>query len=116
MTWQIERTPRRIDDPQPGYWAMRVAKGGVEVGARIYWCDHEPGEPGNKLERPFLDAEINGVRVPPSRVWEHRGRAVNEAEYRFLVADRAWARQYKPSSPEANPEKAVDLLQAPLPF
>lgn len=95
---------------------MKLRSRAIEVAARIFWRDHEPGEPENKLERPFLDAEINGERVPPSQVWERRGRVITEADYRFLVADRAWAAQHKPTLPEANPREAIDPLVSPIPF
>lgn len=116
MTWRLDRTPRVISQPQPGFWAVRLRSRAVEVAARIWWCDHEPGEPENKLDQPFLDAELNGVRVPPSRVWEMRGRVITEAEYRFLIADRKWAAEYSPNDPAAQPDQPVDWLQAKLPF
>ena len=112
VTWRVAR---QIDRPEPGSWAVRQTKGGVEVAARIFWCGHEPGEPTNLLERPFLDAEINGERVPPSRVWERRGRPLSEADYRWMLADRAWAREHAPHDPAANPHQPVDWLTAPIP-
>jgi hypothetical protein len=94
---------------------VKLRSGAVEVAARIFWCDHEPGEPENKLERPFLDAEINAERVPPSWVWERRGRAITEADYRYLIALGKWAREHAPHEPAANPREAVDWLTAPIP-
>ncbi len=113
--WRVDREPRRIDKPEPGLWAVRLRSRAVEVGARIFWCEHEPGEPGNLLEQPFLDAEINGERVPPSRVWERRGRAITTAEYRWMIADRKWAAAHAPHEPAATPHQPVDWLTAPIP-
>lgn len=110
MIWRVDRQPRQIDRPEPGLWAVRLRRGAVEVAARIFWCGHEPGDPDNELERPFLDAEINGDRVPPDEVWHRRGRVISPAEYRFLIADRTWARDHAPEDPAANPLQAVDLL------
>lgn len=110
---------RDITAPQPGFWAMKLAKRGVEVGACIRWEEtkHEPGEPANAMERSrFLAAFINGKPVALHEVWHRRGRAIDVAEYRRLVADRAWARQHAPHLPEAEPSRPVDLETLPLPF
>lgn len=119
MTWKVERKPRRIDRPQPGYWAVRLSKGGVEVAACIRWerTEREPAEPDNLMERsPILTARINGEIVPLDAVWLRRGREISEAEYKFLVADRAWARAHAPTLPEAEPTQPVDLLTVKPPF
>jgi hypothetical protein len=118
------RVPRFTLYPEPGYWAISLTKGGVEVAARIYWtscpdCGSviDDSFPPNISERsPTLAAEINGAPVAIEEVWHRRGRDIDEAEYRFLIADRAWARQHAPNRPEANPTTRVDPLTAPLPF
>lgn len=124
MTWRVAPF-RVIDRPRPGYWAVRVRKGAVEVGARIYWtaCPHcaatiEPESfPPNVSERsPTLAAEINGEPATLDEVWLRRGRPLSEADYRFLLADRAWAAQHAPADPAANPREPVNWLTAPLPL
>ena len=105
-------------------WAIRLAKGSVEVGARIFWtaCPDcgatiDGSFPPNISERsPSLAAEINGTPAAIDEAWLRRGRRINEAEYLRLVGNRAWARQQAPDRPEANPKTAVDHLTAPLPF
>ena len=113
--WEVERVPRVMNKPEPGLWAIRLRKGGVEVAARIFLCDHEPGHPGNKLDQPFMDAEINGERVHPDRIWHTRGRPIDEAEYQYLLKVYEWARQHAPNDPAANPHQPVDWLTAPIP-
>lgn len=118
-TWRVTRDTRRIDAPRPGLWAVRLRSGAVEVAARIFWhrTEHEPGEPENIMDRSaILSAELNGELVPLEAVWLRRGRPITEAEFKFLVADRAWAAKHAPSLPEANPREPIDPLQAPLPF
>ncbi len=111
--------PRRTDDPQPGYFKLRLVKGGPFVGAAIFHrspCDPETGE---EMDRsPMWEAWKNGkiIREPSPdaftagvyEIWM-TGLEISEAEYRHLVADREWCRNYAPGSPEANPTKKVDL-------
>lgn len=107
---------RRIDRPEPGHWAIRLVKGGPEVGACIRW-EHttaEPGRPTNMMDRsPFLAAYINGEPVALQDVWTRRGRHITPDEYRHLVTDRQWCATYAPHLPEANPRKPVDLRNLP---
>ena len=105
-----------IDRPEPGFWAIRLTRGGVEVGARIWWHQtrFEPGVHSNLMERsPILSAEIDGKPVTPYDVRIQRGREISEEVYLYLVADRAWARKHRPEDPAANPRKPVDLRAQP---
>jgi hypothetical protein len=95
---------------------VRMAKGAAEVPARIAWerTEHEPGDPSNLMDRsPILTARINGELVAVDEVWLRRGRAIDQAEYDFQLADVAWARQHAPSDPKANHRDPVDLTSAP---
>ena len=60
---------------------------------------------------PILTARINGEIVPIDEVWTRRGRPISEAEYRYLVADRQWAKRWAPHLPEANPYRRIDPRQ-----
>jgi hypothetical protein len=108
------------NDIQPGHYLIRLVKKGPLVAARIYWCDHEPGNEENKLDRwpiPFLMGEIAGEAVDALGIWLARGRQeITAAEYRYRSTDAAWAREHSPLEPAANPRKKIDQLQAPLPF
>jgi hypothetical protein len=112
----VERDTRVIDRPAPGFWAVRLAGGAPEVGAAILLVHttFEPAHPTNLMDRsPSLAAYINGFRVSLGDVWERKGRQISEDEYRFLIADRDWARRYAPRSAEANPHQKADLRALP---
>lgn len=109
---------RRIDRPEPGFWMIRLVKGGPLVPAAIMRVqttqDPETGEP---MERSsFLAAFINGEPVDIDAVWLTRGTEITEAEYRFRVADAEWARRHAQFDPIANPRRRVDLAAIALPF
>lgn len=105
---------------QPGYFLIRLVRHGPMIAARIYWCDHEPGNPENKLDRwpiPFLAGEVAGEDVDPLGIWLARDRTpIDSAEYRFRDADRRWVEEFAPHEPLAKPLRKADLMQAPLPF
>lgn len=102
---------RVLGQYEPGWWAMKLVKKGVEVAACIQYerTAAEPSNPDNLMDRSaILTARINGEIVPLDRVWLSRGRQIDEAEYNWLLADRAWAKKYRPNSPEANPGRKID--------
>ena len=106
--------------PEPGYWAVRLGgKNTPEVGAAIIRRLHRPPDPASPTnvqgECNVLEGYLNGRLTLLAVVWlrTFQGRPIDESEYRFLVADRAWARAYRPRLPEANPYERVDLRTAP---
>jgi hypothetical protein len=109
---------RQVGKPEPGFFKLRLVKGGPLVGARITHGPTIDPDTGETLDRsPFYAGEINGKPDPDPRpepsdavwkIWEH-GERIGEDEYRFLIADRAWVAQHEPHRPEANPTKPVDL-------
>lgn len=110
----MDRTPRIISRPQPGYWAVRLGGVGTpEVGAAIIRRVRRPPDPASptnvQTECNVLEAYIDGRLVGVEDVWTRKGRPITEAEYRWMVEDRAWCRQWAPHSPEANPRVRVDL-------
>lgn len=114
-----DASPRRMDKPECGYWLVRQIKGGPRTPASIQVVHtlYEPGEAGNRMERsPFLAAFIAGEPVALDEVWLRRGDPITKEDYEFRVADLRWSREHAPDEPQANPRKAVDLLQATLPF
>ena len=108
--------PRRIDRPECGFWAVRMTRGGVDVGAAIQWerTTFEPAHPTNLMDRSaIMTGRINGEIVTVEEVWTRRGREITEAYYRFLLADRAWARAHAPQDPAANPRQRPDITKVP---
>ncbi len=119
--------------PRPGFWLVSARIGpriwGPAVPAAVMrvHTEHEPGEPDNRMDRsPFWAAF---VADEPTRIWSLQQathtegdriyrtiREIDEAEYRFLVAETVWSRQYAPDEPAARPHDAVNLRQIPIPF
>jgi hypothetical protein len=125
-------------EPEVGFWMVYARQGSVLVPSRIFWCDWEPGNEENKLDRwpiPFLAGEIAGRWVDPADIWERvllretrpnhwrcahplvpqDGLTVAE-EYEYRVALLTHAKEHRPTSPLAKPYKPVDLSQLPVPF
>jgi hypothetical protein len=114
---------------EQGYWLIQLGKNYPPIPARVWWCDHEPGNPENKLDRPpFLMAEIAGEPADPLDVYaavERRPRDKRpmvpirpltiERTYAYLVADLRHAQRWRPDDPLAQPRRRVDLTRiAPL--
>lgn len=115
---------RDVTRPEPGFFLIRLVKGGPKVAARI---THKPARDpltGETLDRsPWWAAEINGEpagepSIQPTdevlRIW-HYGEPVTEDEYRYQLADAQWCAAHAPHEPKANPRRSVDLAaMAPL--
>lgn len=123
---EVERFGLRpTSRPQPGYFAVRLVRGGVEVAAQILYGPSRDPVTNQPLDRSWhYSVTLDGVpdadpRPEPNdlvtMVWIY-GRRIERAEYEFLLADRAWARRHRPDSPEAKPREAVDFTTMPLPF
>lgn len=111
--------------PIPGFYAVKIVRGGPRVGAKI---EHGPGtdpETGEALDRSWMwSAWIDGKLVePPSpdpmvagcyRISVF-GQSISEADYLLLVKTGEWAKQHSPTDPAANPNQPINLLTAPLP-
>lgn len=114
--------PRQRGQAQPGFFKMRLVKGGPWVPARIHRPCHCTINGGlinaahawrDTCDRfPRLVAEIAGEDADLWRVWEN-GRPIPQAEYDHLMRVRSWAETYAPGAPEANPRQAVDLGAMP---
>ena len=117
--------PRNIAEPRPGWFKMRLTRGGPWFGAMITdlaCCCTPNGGDENKPHRwrascdrhtpEKLTGEINGEPADVDRIWT-TAREITEAEYRYLVADAEWCRTNAPDAPEARPRQAVDLHTLP---
>ena len=94
---------------------MRLAKGAPMVGAIIFIpCPIDPfyGFPMDRSRH--MDAMINGKLCDVARVWLSKSVRITQAEYEFLLADRAWASAYAPTTPEANPSKKLNIKDVPI--
>ena len=113
------------DFAEPCLRRMKRVSGGAWVAARIHRTCHctinsypedcSPHPWRITCDRyPQLEAEIDGRPADVDRVWTS-GEDIDEAEYRYLLADLDHARLYRPDSPEANPFKPTDFNTLPPP-
>lgn len=88
----MTRESRRVDEPRPGYFRMRLVRGGPYVAARIW-----QGKTG-------LLAHVNGAPTDLDRVWLF-GHEIDLAEYQKLMGRVL-----------VNAGEAPDLMRLPSPF
>jgi hypothetical protein len=59
------------------HFLLRVTRYGPLVPARLWWCDHDPADPGNTLDRGRLSlyprADIAGVETDPDILLDRLG-------------------------------------------
>ena len=88
---------RVVDQPEPGFFLIRLCKGGPKIPARIthdfgLWSASIMGAPcGASHEDPL---KADGI----SRIWSY-GEMIDHAEYQGRLA----------RPPQVDPTKAVDL-------
>lgn len=79
--------------PQPGWWMVRCCRRCPEVAARIFVCDHEPGEPENKVDQPYLQGQIGLDLTDPDDIWAMLEFVeASPAEQAAMIAPAASAR------------------------
>lgn len=114
---------RVIDAPRPGYFKMRIVKGGPLVPCEIRYCRPRDPATGEELERsPMWEAWINGrLHRDPSpsslsagvdRIWLH-AIEIDEAEFKLMTANKEWAEEHCPSDPAARPTERARLRDLP---
>lgn len=82
---------RRIDQPEPGFFKLRLVRGGPFVAARIW----RTGD--------ALHAHVNAMPCPVDRVWLF-GKEISHDEYKRLMAHTLVA------------SEPCDLTRMPSPF
>ncbi len=110
---EIEMKAREIAKPRPGFFKLRLIKGGPFVPARIFLpCPIDP-EFGHPMDRSrHLIGEIDGKEVEVERIWLS-AEEIGPAEFAFMTADASWCRNWAPAEPQANPRKPIDARTAP---
>jgi hypothetical protein len=113
----------------PRHFLMREVRFGPLVPARLYWLDHEPGEPSNKREGSrwpvyIACADVAGVEVEPERITDRMHRPAShwgalqpiaEADYRYQLARLRWAEGSAPDDPTLRSRRKVDPASVKLP-
>lgn len=105
-----------VSRPAEGCFRFKLRSGGVYGGVRIYFGPPVDPVTGEELDRSWRwQAEYNGEPIDFDRVWPAcAGDPIDQQEYAYLTSLQAWAKEHAPTSPEANPHKAVNWLTAPL--
>lgn len=123
--------PRRIDQIVPGFYEVRLVKGGPPVAARIAFLPPDDPVTGEALDRSLrfrlwlAEREVTDdgepTRKDPAtgrtrvgfldRLWNVAltGRAIDEHRYRYLLETHSWEVEHRPDLPAANPRERVDL-------
>ena len=99
--WVAARVERDLD----GRYSVTI--GGV-TGLESWTC--------GSAEEMFLElvaAGENAFRHPLLAIWLF-GREVDEETYNLRLATAAWAQEYVPDHPAANPDKPIDLGTLPV--
>ena len=116
-------TPRIVSQPQPGFFTLRLVRGGPLVPARIWRpcvCTAVGGD--DAAEHAWTDA---CDRYPPlaaevcaptkrdytvDELWVY-GRPIPEPEWRLLVDQHEWDRRYAPGAATQQPARPVNLRE-----
>lgn len=97
------KKPAITSEPECGYYKRKLARGGPWVPGRIF------REPSGELA-----CIVNGKLCDVLDEWLWLcTQPITEREYQFRVATGKWATEYAPGSPEANPERKVNLRRLP---
>jgi hypothetical protein len=126
QSWRLRGT-RLADVPEPGFYRLKLVRGGPFVPARIYVpCPFEIedesqlGWPVERrhcagMQRWSLRATINDEDADPLDVWQ-RGNRISAIDYHKMIAVRDRAVAHEPYAPEANPRGKVNLARQPSLF
>lgn len=108
------------DTPIEGYYRMRLRRGAVFVGIRIWYGPPHDPDTGEEMDRSWRwQALMNGTPIDLDRVWPQcANESVSEAEYKHLSRLQQWSIERAPESGFADPHRRIDPLstQNPLPF
>lgn len=113
--------PRPVDRPRPGFFRLRLVKGGPYVPARLWIgppLDPETREPLDRSHRPMVQiADFPATDHPDrvERVWLY-GETISAERFQAMRVRAAWARLHQPDAPIANPLAPVDVSTMRPPF
>lgn len=111
--------PRRLHYVAPGFYKVRLVKGGPWVPVHVWETGERDEETGEPLEDIDSFIEVNGAVVPFEKADFHaerinlHGVPIDRAEFEYRRDTRRWAEAYAPDVPEARPQEAIDLNKVP---
>lgn len=122
-------TPRIAGTPEPGFFRLKLVRGGPWVPALIWRpCPMVIPEPLSVEDTPApedwcrptersrpLRARVGDREADPGEVWIS-GMWTTPQEYYWRLKLRKWAVESAPDEPEAKPRQAVDLTRSPALF
>lgn len=105
-----------VDQPVAGLYRMCLARGAHPVGIRIWYGPPLDPDTGEEMDRSWRwQATANGRPIDLQRVWPKcADEPIGQAEHDHLARVQAWGEAHAPDSPQANPDRPVDLLRAPI--
>lgn len=102
------------DSPVPGYYAVRLVRGGVECAAQI--IQYDDGHIAGLINgEPVMDGAVDTGRTFPDKlqnIWLF-GRPIEKYEYDYLLERLFHYRKTDPSDPRADPTKKVNRRLMP---
>lgn len=104
--------------PIAGYYRFRLNGGGVWGVVHLWYGPPHDPVTGEELDRSWRwQARFNGEMIDVERCWPVCAKHPTTAEhYHQAIARQLWAQVNAPNSAYANPRKAQDRIDAPLPF
>lgn len=88
--------PRIIDQPEPGYFKMRLVKKGPWVPAAIFY-EECSGLWIAQIDGVLYGSDRDAHKAPKVMdIWQTAAERISEAEWAWMNAMREWAVQYDP--------------------
>jgi hypothetical protein len=103
-------------EPVAGFYRSKLRSGAHPVGIKIWHGPPLDPDTGEEMDRGHRwQAHCNDSYIEIDRVWPQcGGDPIGRAEYVYLTAMQSWGKQHAPDSPQAKPDRAINLLTAPI--
>ena len=112
----LHLSPEVTDEVQCGWFKRRLVKGGIFIPARISMHQPIDQETGDLVGDEVFQCELAGHYADAETQWHWLCQTpITEAEYNYMVASIAWAKDNAPGEPMANPKDKVDWINVPVP-
>lgn len=108
-----------VNEPVAGYYRMRLGRGTVACGIRVWFGPPHDPVTGEELDRSWRWQAVadDGELIDFDRVWPACARdPISEADFRYRQNRRAWAQKAAPDSAYADRRRKYDSLSASTPL